>query len=162
MLFNEADIKRFIPHRDPFLFINSIESISCNDWVFGKGVLDPKEAVGGKAIGHFYVDPGLGVFRGHFPEKPVFPGVLQVEMMAQVASFVMAFFHPDPFGESTLDVALACVNNAKFRLPVLPGDDLVINAVVKKYRRPMIVTECSIFKNDKLVSQADISASVIY
>ena len=134
MLFDKTDVQKFIPHREPFLFVDSIESITCNDWVFGSGVLGPKDAIGGKAIGHFHVSAELPVFAGHFPEKPVFPGVLQVEMMAQVSSFVMAFFHPDPFGESTLDVALARVNNAKFRLPVLPGDNLIINSTVVKYR----------------------------
>jgi len=162
MIFGKDEVKKFIPHRDPFLFIDSIESITCNEWVFGEGTLTPKDAIGGTVKGHFEVLTDMPVFKGHFPGKPVLPGVIQVEMMAQVSSFVMSFFHPDPFGESTLDVALACVNNAKFRLPVLPGDKLIINAEIKKYRRPIIITECSIYNDDKLVSQADITASVIY
>ena len=82
-------------------------------------------------------------------------------MMAQASSFVMAFFIDDPFSESTLDVALTSINDAKFRKPILPG----MNRYSRKntrYRKPMIVTDCQVMCDNQLMSQANAIASVRY
>ncbi len=162
MLFNSEEVKKFIPHRDPFLFIDSVESIQLSGWEFGKGTVDAKSAVGGIVSASFYANPELEIFKGHFPGKPVLPGVIQVEMMAQASSFVMAFFIDDPFSESTLDVALTSVNDAKFRKPVLPGMKLDIKATITRYRKPMVVTDCEVYCDNQLMSQATVIASVRY
>ena len=162
MLFNTEEVKKFIPHRAPFLFIDSVDSIELEGWEFGKGTVDAKNALGGVVTASFFADPALDIFRGHFPGKPVLPGVIQVEMMAQASSFVMAFFIEDPFSENTLDVALTSVNDAKFRKPVLPGMKLDIKARITRYRKPMIVTECEVYCDNQLMSHAIINASVKY
>jgi 3-hydroxyacyl-[acyl-carrier-protein] dehydratase len=162
MLFNTEEVKKFIPHRDPFLFIDSVQSIDMKGWEFGKGTLDAKDAIGGLVTAHFYADPKMDIFNGHFPGKPVLPGVIQLEMMAQASSFVMAFFIEDPFNESTLDVALTTINDAKFRKPVLPGMKLEIKSKITRYRRPMIVTECELLCDNQLMSHAKVVASVRY
>ena len=162
MLFNTEDVKKFIPHRDPFLFIDTVESIDLDGWEFGKGTVDAKSAIGGTVNATFYAKPDMEIFKGHFPGKPVLPGVIQLEMMAQASSFVMAFFIDDPFSESTLDVALTSINDGKFRKPVLPGMKLDIKAKITRYRRPMIVTECEIYCDNQLMSHANVIASVKY
>jgi len=162
VLLDLDSVKKFIPHRDPFLFIDSVEDIVLEKWKFGDGAIDPKNAMGGLVKAHFYADPELKVFEGHFPGKPVLPGVIQLEMMAQASSFVMAFFIDDPFSESTLDVALTRIDSAKFRRPVLPGMRLEINAKIIRYRRPMIVTECEVLCDNQLMSEATVFASVKY
>ena len=160
MLFEKEDVKKFIPHREPFLFIDKVRSIDLDGWSFGNGIVEGKAAIGGQVIAEYYVDPNLDLFRGHFPEKPIFPGVIQLEMMAQASSFVMAFFIEDPFGESTLDVALTTINDAKFRKPVLPGMNLEIKATITRYRKPMILTDCEVFCDGQLMSHSKVVASV--
>ncbi len=160
MLFGLEEVKKFIPHRDPFLFINEVKSIELDDWKFGDAVVDPKRAVGGIVRASFHVSPEMDVFKGHFPGKPILPGVIQLEMMAQASSFVMAFFIEDPFSESTLDVALTTIDKAKFRRPVIPGMKLDIQAKITRYRKPMIVTDCEIYCDNHLMSHANVIASV--
>ena len=160
MLFSKSDVLEFIPHRDPFLFIDSVESILLDGWSYGNPVSDSRDAVGGVITANFFADESLSVFKGHFPGKPIFPGVIQVEAMAQASSFVMAFFVANPRDINTLDVALARVENTRFRKPVLPNTQLTIKATIKRYRKPIIVTECQVLDSSGVVSEALISASV--
>ena len=160
MLFSKEQVKQFIPHREPFLFIDSIESMELENWTYGNKVVESKDAVGGIITANFFTDESLDLFKGHFPGKPIFPGVIQVEAMAQASSFVMAFFVNDPFEIDTLDIALARVEDTRFRMPVLPNKNLKIQAKIIRYRSPIIVTECQIFDGDNVVSEAKLSASI--
>ncbi|MAW06891.1 MAG: hypothetical protein CME61_01270 [Halobacteriovoraceae bacterium] len=157
---DQEAIKKFIPHREPFLFLDSIDSIELSNWKYGTKVNDPKDALGGLVTGKFFVDENLDMFKGHFPDKPIFPGVIQVEAMAQCSSFVMSFFIDQPIDQYQVDVALARVEDCRFRKPVLPNTDLTIRAKVVKYRNPIIITQCDIHCGDELVSEAKISASI--
>jgi 3-hydroxyacyl-[acyl-carrier-protein] dehydratase len=160
VLFNKEQVKNFIPHRDPFLFIDSIESMNLDGWTYGNKVLSSSDAVGGVINANFYTDEKMDLFKGHFPGKPIFPGVIQIEAMAQASSFVMAFFINNPFEIDTLDIALARVEETRFRMPVLPNKHLKIQAKIVRYRSPIIVTECKIFDGDNVVSEAKLSASI--
>ena len=162
MLLDKEKVLKFLPHRDPFLFIDSVDSIVCNDWELGGPVVSKKEVIGCEVIANYFADPDLEIFKGHFPGKPIFPGVIQVEMMAQASSFVVCSLHPNPFVESSLDVALVSVNNAKFRKPVLPGMNLKIKSKCVRYRAPIMSRDCMIFHEDELVSECTILASVKY
>ena len=160
MLFDKNGVKQFIPPRDPFLFLDSVESIKLTGWEYGSGIVSGKEAIGGVVTASFYADPEMDVFKGHFPGKPILPGVIQVEMMAQASSFVMAFFIDDPLSKSTLDVALTSVTDAKFRKPILPGMKLEIKSTITRYRKPMILTDCEVYCDNQLMSQAQVVAPV--
>ena len=160
MLFDQEKVKNFLPHRDPFLFINSVESIEKEGWSFGEKLENPKDVVGGVVVANFYTDESLELFKGHFPGKPIFPGVVQVEAMAQASSFAMVFLIDNPFELNTLDIALARVEETRFRRPVLPRQDLKIQAEVIKYRKPIIVTKCRVLIGEDVVSEAVISSSV--
>tara|TARA_B100000925_G_scaffold285772_1_gene262522 strand:- start:6365 stop:6853 length:489 start_codon:yes stop_codon:yes gene_type:complete len=160
MLFDQEKVKNFLPHREPFLFINSVESIKLENWVFGQRISNPKDAIGGVVTANFFTSESLDLFKGHFPGRPIFPGVIQVEAMAQASSFAMVFFIDNPFALDTLDIALARLEDTRFRKPVLPGQNLKIEAEVIKYRKPIIVTKCKVFNGEDVVSEATISSSV--
>ena len=107
-LLDKEQIKEIIPHRDPFLLIDEIEE------------LEP----GVRAVGKKYLRPDEFWFKGHFPQEPVQPGVLTIEMLAQVGA-VCALSLPENKGRIAY---FGGIDKAKFRGMVKPGDDLVLNA----------------------------------
>ena len=107
------EIRRILPHRYPMLLVDRILE------------LEPDRIVGIKNV-----TVNEPFFAGHFPDFPVMPGVLVVEAMAQVAGVLVLRDIPDRANKL---VFLAGIDNAKFRRPVLPGDQLRIEMkVVKK------------------------------
>lgn len=105
-------IRDILPHRYPFLLVDRIEE------------LEPDRIVGIKNV--TINEP---FFSGHFPEFPVMPGVLIVEAMAQVAGVLVLSQIEDRKNKLVL---LACIEEAKFRKPVRPGDQLRIEMKVVK------------------------------
>lgn len=160
MIVNTEQVMNFLPHRDPFLFVDSVDSIQ----VDGKDVLpgancDMKNVIGSSGVIRYRTRKDHSIFKGHFPDYPILPGVVQVEMMAQAASFIMMAFVEKPF-EIKLDVALLGVDSAKFRKPIFPEMDLVIHTKCIKSRGPFISFECKIEHNNELMSEATVLASV--
>ena len=100
------DILQAIPHRDPFLWIDEVVSI------------DDEKIHARKTL-----DPGLPVFQGHFPEYPVFPGVLQCEAALQAGAILISKIEEVPSGN--VPVATR-INNVKFRRMVRPGETIDI------------------------------------
>lgn len=158
MLFTKEMVKSWLPHRDPFLFVDSVQSIT-REGLPVDGILDSKELAGLEVIANFYANPDHSIFKGHFPGNPILPGVVQVEMMAQASSFCMTKMFEDPMGNK-LDVALVSISNAKFRKSIFPDMDLTIKTVCKKLRGPMVTQDCQLFNGDQLMSEASIMASV--
>jgi 3-hydroxyacyl-[acyl-carrier-protein] dehydratase len=160
MQLSKEQVEAFLPHRDPFLFIDTVSKIEMpGDESELITVTSIKELVGGAVIAHFHVNKELDVFRGHFPNRPVLPGVIQVEMMAQASCMLIARSVED-LNNPNLEVALMGVSNAKFRHPVGPGEDLTIHSNCQKVRGPVMSYEAKIFSQEKLVSEAVILASV--
>lgn len=110
------EIKSYIPHRYPFLYLDRVEAIV------------PKQS----AIGVKNVTINEPFFQGHFPGKPVMPGVLIVEALAQTAG-VMVGYSLDLGGTGSL-VYFMSVDGCKFRKMVLPGDSLRLNVEVIRQR----------------------------
>ena len=106
---NQSQIKEYIPHREPFLFIDEL--------------IDIKKLQ--KATGVKTFTNNDYFFRGHFPEQPVVPGVILVEMMAQTAAALIAY----SIKEETFDkiVYLMNIDNTKFRKPVFPDEKIFAN-----------------------------------
>jgi 3-hydroxyacyl-[acyl-carrier-protein] dehydratase len=104
------EIETLIPHRPPFLWIDRVEE------------LDP----GVRCVAVKFLDPALPIFSGHFPAKPILPGVLLIEAVAQTAGVMLG--SAAQASEKTLgEVALlAAVNRFKFFKPVTPGQELRI------------------------------------
>lgn len=117
VLLNQEQIKEIIPHRDPFLLIDEI-----NEMEIGKHVVATK-----------YIKEDEYWFKGHFPEYPVTPGVLMIEMLAQAGAVALISL-PENKGKIGL---FGGINNAKFRRQVLPGDTLKLEVTITKVRGPI-------------------------
>ena len=117
VLMNREQIMEVIPHRDPFLLIDEV--LEMED---GKSVKARK-----------YMREDDYWFRGHFPEKPVTPGVLMVEMLAQ-AGAVCILSQPEFKGKIAL---FAGIDKVKFRRQVVPGDVLDLEVEIISQRGPI-------------------------
>lgn len=117
--------------------------------------LDVEEGV---AVGFKHQSPEEFWTRGHIPGRPLMPGVLQIEMAAQVSSLI---FHLkfDPEGEKFF--GFAGVNNVKFRGGVVPGDDLVMVVKATRLRSRMASFEAQGFVGDKFVFEGEITGIVL-
>ena len=116
VLLNQEQIKEIIPHRDPFLLIDEVLSME----------------VGKKVVARKYIKEDDFWFKGHFPAKPVTPGVLMIEMLAQ-AGAVCILSQPEFKGKIAL---FAGIDKAKFRKQVVPGDVLDLEALTAKKPLP--------------------------
>jgi len=114
VLLNKEQIKEIIPHREPFLLIDEVVA------------LEP----GKKCIARKYITAEDWWFAGHFPEYPVTPGVLIVEMLAQTGA-VCAGSLPENKGKVAL---FAKLDKAKFRRQVVPGDVVTLEVEIKKLK----------------------------
>lgn len=160
MLLNTEQVKKILPHRDPFLFIDSVESVTIPGQEIEKGkVYDIKELQNMEVVAHYRTKKDHNIFAGHFPDYPILPGVVQVEMMAQATSFIVLLLNADPFNMK-MDVALLGINEARFRKPVFPEMDLKLVTRTLKVRGPMITSECKLYHNDVLMSEATVLASL--
>ncbi len=133
-------IKSIIPHRDPFLFLDEIKNLE---------VLK-------KAVGIKYVKDDEYFFKGHFPEKPVMPGVLIIESLAQVGAVIL-LSHSDYEGRI---VYFTGISNAKFRKSVLPGDTLELHCELTKIRRGFGFGVAKAYVGGELACEAEISFAI--
>jgi 3-hydroxyacyl-[acyl-carrier-protein] dehydratase len=106
-----SEIETMIPHRAPFLWIDRVEE------------LEP----GVRCVALKFVDPANPIFAGHFPAKPILPGVLLIEAVAQTAGVMLGSAAPQVAAEAGAAVALlGAVYRFKFLKPVTPGQELRI------------------------------------
>lgn len=160
MFLNTDQVMQVLPHRDPFLFIDSVESVTYNGRTLESGeLIDIKDIAGTEVVAHYKTKKDHNIFKGHFPDYPILPGVVQVEMMAQATSFVVFAVHANPMSMK-MDVALLAITEAKFRKPVFPDMDLKLVTRVLKMRGPMLTSECKLYHNDVLMSEATVMASL--
>ena len=136
-------VKQMIPHRYPLLMIDKVVDIVAD-----------ASAVGVKAV-----SANEPFFQGHFPDRPVMPGVLIIEAMAQSAA-VLVVYTLGPESEGKL-VYFMTVNDARFRKPVVPGDTLYVH-VYKRQRRGNVWKFASEVKVDgQLVAEATFAAMIV-
>jgi 3-hydroxyacyl-[acyl-carrier-protein] dehydratase len=160
MILNTDQVMQILPHRDPFLFIDSVESVTIPGRTLAPGELvELKEIQESEVVAHYHTKKDHNIFKGHFPDYPILPGVVQVEMMAQATSFIVLLLHKNP-ASMKMDVALLAITEAKFRKPIFPEMDLRIVTKCLKVRGPMITSECKIYHNDQLMSEATVMASL--
>jgi 3-hydroxyacyl-[acyl-carrier-protein] dehydratase len=161
MLMDKNQVMKFLPHRDPFLFIDAVLEVVLPEELKGqKGPFTTQQLVGGRSSCKFRVDHSVKVLEGHFPGNPILPGVVQVEMMAQAASFLASKSLKRPIEEVKIEVILLGIDSARFRKPVIPSMDLEIHSTLVKVRGPINIYECEIRSNGELMSQTTVMASL--
>ena len=141
MMMDIKEIQQVLPHRYPFLLVDRIID------------LHPGE----KAVGIKNVTMNEEFFRGHFPGNPIMPGVLIVEAMAQVAG-VLSFRSGATPGQS---VYFMSIERAKFRKPVIPGDQLRLEINITQQRGNVWKFSGNATVEDKVVAEADFTAMVM-
>ena len=137
------EIMRLLPHRYPFLLVDRITS------------LIPRQSV--KGIKNVTVNEPF--FQGHFPDRPVLPGVLILEGMAQVGGCLAYCSVPEMVGERL--VYFAGIDKARFRKPVFPGDQIEYRMELLKHKRMIMVMKGQAFVDDQLVTEAELMASFV-
>lgn len=138
-MMNSSEIQKILPHRYPFLLVDRILNI------------EPKS----RAVGIKNVTFNEHFFQGHFPDNPIMPGVLIVEAMAQVSGILA--FHSGAQGKA---VYFMSIEKAKFRKPVVPGDQLRFEVNVLQHRNNVWKFSGQAFVNDKAVAEAEFTAMV--
>ena len=141
-IMDSEQIMNILPHRPPFLFIDKILKISENS-----------------ITGLKYVSPDEPYFKGHFPGRPVMPGVLQIEAMAQVGGVLVLSTFPDPENYLTF---FGRIENAKFKRPVEPGDTLIFELeLLSPIRRGISHMFARAYVDGELTTEAEMKAKII-
>jgi 3-hydroxyacyl-[acyl-carrier-protein] dehydratase len=141
LVLDVEQIKRLLPHRSPFLFVERLTRI-----------VPFESAVGHKAVA--FNEPH---FAGHFPNYAVMPGVLIVEGMAQTAGALVVYSLAMPH---TPNVFFMGIDKARFRKPVVPGDLLRMEVKALQQRGPVWKFEGKTFANDVLSADAEFTAMI--
>jgi UDP-3-O-[3-hydroxymyristoyl] N-acetylglucosamine deacetylase/3-hydroxyacyl-[acyl-carrier-protein] dehydratase len=141
-LFSITDIENMLPHRFPFLMIDKIMEIN-EDSIIGVKNITMNEPI----------------FTGHFPGNPIFPGVLQLEAMAQTGGIFALSKVEEPHLYSTYFMK---IDNVKFKQKVVPGDTIVFELFLKSpIRRGLVEMIGKAYVNGKVVSEAEMLAQVV-
>tara|TARA_Y100001970_G_C14220569_1_gene852417 strand:- start:813 stop:1247 length:435 start_codon:yes stop_codon:yes gene_type:complete len=135
------EIKKLIPHRDPFLFLDSCTIIEIG--------------ISGEGFRKFTEDEFF--FKGHFPKKPIVPGVVLIEALAQTAGVVVSKkFENTP----NISVLFMSIQKSKFRKPVYPNDEINLKVSILNKVKDVYKFSGVAFKNDVKVCEAEFSAMI--
>ena len=135
-------ISKMIPHRYPFLLLDRVTGVIPNV----------------SAVGYKNVTINEPYFAGHFPGKPIMPGVLLIEAMAQTAAVVVVSGFED--SNDNKIVYFMSIESARFRKPVVPGDTLKINVASKQSRGSVWKFDGEVFVEGVLVAESSFTAMV--
>jgi len=136
-------IQEFLPHRYPFLLVDKV--IDCKPGVSLIGVKNVT-----------YNEP---FFQGHFPQKPIMPGVLILEALAQATGLLASETAGDEL--EGMIYYLIGIDKAKFKRPVVPGDQLMLHAVFLKSKRNIWAFECRAEVDGEFVASAEIRCAAV-
>ena len=134
------EIKEYMPHRYPFILVDRV--LEC---VSGKSILALKN-----------VSCNEDYFNGHFPQRPIMPGVLMIEALAQAAGLLIFYTTNTKADENTNWYYLAGVDKARFKRVVDPGDQLYLKVEVTKQRRDLWVFDAKASVADELACSAEL------
>ena len=139
-LLTSKEIMEIIPHRQPFMLIDTIEE------------MEP----GVRALAKKCVSYNEPFFQGHFPGEPVMPGVLIVEALAQTGA-VSILSLPENKGKTAY---FAAINSAKFKKKVIPGDVLMLETEIIKVKGPMGIGKATATVDGKVAVQAELTFAI--
>lgn len=134
---------KLLPHRYPFILIDRI--------------IDMEPGKRCTALKNITMNEPY--FQGHFPNQPVMPGVLILESMAQAGAFLVLNSVEDPL---TKNMFFSAVEKAKFRKPIIPGDQVRIEMELLKIRMNAVRLRGIAFVDDKIVTEAIIMANIVH
>ena len=141
-LFDIESIRKLLPHRYPFLLVDKIVEMTDNYIVGVKNIT--------------FNEP---FFQGHFPGNSIFPGVLQIEALAQVGGVFVLSKVEDPENWGTL---LLKIDNTKFKYKVSPGDQLILKMeLLSAVRRGICLMYGTAYVGSKLVSESELTAQIV-
>jgi len=147
MLLTVMDIQKILPHRYPFLLVDRVTKIDKGTFMEGYKNVSISEPV----------------FQGHFPDHPIYPGVMIIEGMAQ-AGGILAFkslSEADTTNVENKVVYFMSIDKAKFRAPVTPGDQLIYRITVRKQRGAVWQFAAKAYVDEKLVAEAELKAMIV-
>lgn len=113
-----TDIRKYLPHRYPFLLVDRVVEVNAGESIIAYKNLSVNEPF----------------FTGHFPDNPIFPGVLLLEAMAQAAG-ILGFCTQGKTNEDGSTYYFAGADNVRFRRPCIPGDRVMLRAALVSQRR---------------------------
>src|SRR6185437_4835803 len=142
MILDINGIQKILPHRYPFLLVDTIEE------------MEPLKRV----VGIKNVTINEGFFHGHFPGNPIMPGVLIIEAMAQTGGLLLLQEVPDRDNKLLYFVA---IDNARFRRPVVPGDQLRVEVQVLGSRKTFCKLEGRATVNGELAAEAILMCKMV-
>ena len=134
-------ITEILPHRYPFALVDRIIDHEPGSWAVGRKCVSMDEPF----------------FQGHFPGKPIMPGVLIIEALAQTGA-VAALSLPENKGKLAL---FGGIKNARFKKPVIPGDVLELRCAMIKSKGPVGVAEAEALVDGNVVTRAEITFSIL-
>lgn len=141
-LLDTSAIMGMLPHRFPFLLVDKIIEMG-KDYVVGVKNISFTESC----------------FEGHFPDNPVYPGVLQIEALAQTGGILALSTVSDP---ENWDTYFLKIESAKFKSKVLPGDTLILKMeLIEPIRRGIVHMQGIAYVGNKIVSEADLTAQIV-
>ncbi len=143
MIMSGEEVKRFLPQREPFLFIDGVVEIELGARILAVKRFRPEEEF----------------FKGHFPGNPIAPGVIIVEALAQAGAILA--YATDPAGLKGKGPALVGLQNVKFRRPVLPGMEVNLDVQILKRRAQIWRMKGEAFVGGLKVAEAEIIASLL-
>ena len=139
------DIIQILPHRYPFLLVDRITEIE----------------KGKRVVGFKNVTANEFFFQGHFPNKPIMPGVLIIEAMAQVGGILARLSVPGIMQRENKDsIYFMSMDNVKFRKPVLPGDQIRFELLALRTGSKVWKMGGKAFVNEELVAEAELLATI--
>jgi len=147
VLYNVVEIQKILPHRYPFLLVDRITKLTKGEYIEGLKNISISEPV----------------FQGHFPDHPIYPGVMIIEGMAQ-AGGVLAFKSMDNATQEEIEnkvVYFMSIDKAKFRAPVTPGDQLIYKISVIRNKGAVWQLDAKAYVDDKVVAQAELKAMIV-
>lgn len=142
MILDVNAIQKILPHRYPFLLVDAIEDMELQKWIVG---------IKNVTINEYF-------FQGHFPGKPIMPGVLIIESMAQTGGLLLLQEVPDREKKLLYFVA---IDNARFRRPVVPGDRLRVEVKVIAFRGDFCKLEGRASVDGELAAEATLMCKMV-
>lgn len=145
---DRSAIERVLPHRRSMLLLDRITGL---------------DVEGGRAVGRRRIDPTDPVFEGHFPDNPLYPGVLQVEMAGQLGLYVAMRAHAEAAGaaDGLLDVRLTRVGEVAFSAPLQPAAEVVVLAEVLDDDGYLVSCLGQLLHGDAVVCAATFDAMIL-